>query len=55
MALNKFKKAQRQLAVQHRVEELQSTHKGFSKRKLNSMARQWVQHHYGSKATLERG
>ena len=51
--MNKFKKAQREMAIQRRVEELLVDHRGFSKRKLYSMAKAWVQHHYGKKATRE--
>lgn len=51
--MKKFKKAQRELAIQRRIEELLIDHRGFSKRKLYSMARQWVEHHFGKKATVE--
>jgi hypothetical protein len=51
MAIKRFKKAQRELAIKWRIEELLVNHRGFSKRKLYSMARQYVTHHYGRKAT----
>jgi hypothetical protein len=53
MSVNRFKKVQRELAIQRRIEELLIDHRGFSKRKLYAMAKQWVKHHYGSKATRE--
>lgn len=53
--MNKFKKAQRELAVEHRITELLKTHRGFSLRKLRSMALQFVEHHYGKRATREAG
>lgn len=51
----KMKKLQRELAIKRRIEELLIDHRGFSKRKLYSMARQWVEHHYGKQATIESG
>jgi len=51
MAIKRFKKAQRELAIQYRIQELLIDHRGFSKRKLYAMAKRWVEHHHGSKAT----
>lgn len=51
--MNKLKKAQLELAIKRRIEELLIDHQGFSKRKLYSMARQYVEHHYGKKATSD--
>lgn len=53
MAIKRFKKAQRKMAIDRRVEELLIDHRGFSMRKLRSIARQWVEHHYGKRATKE--
>jgi hypothetical protein len=51
--VNKLKKAQRELAIKLRIEKLLIDHRGFSKRKLYSMAKQYVEHHHGKKATSD--
>lgn len=52
MSINRFKKAQRELTIKRRIEELLIDHRGFSKRKIYAMAKQYVEHHYGKKATV---